>query len=238
VVLVGSALLATQISGVIWHFSPFARLVQFPYRFFALWSFTGPWLIADITDSSHHANRWMLGLFAVVCLFVVALPYQKIQSIIRPEGYFTTNESTTTVANEYMPKWVNVNPTQRTPNRLEVFQGNAGIEERRVTTNTIDVIIRAKEESVLQINTIYYPGWGAVVDNKPVDISYDNPYGVMRITIPSGDHEVYMAFRETAGRFVADILSVASFILYIILYVIFNPSQRSSNTVKRNKSKI
>ena len=161
--------------------------------------------------------RLLLAVVLVGTLGFVSLSYQKSQSIVRPEGFYTTNEGTTTVGNEYMPKWVRVIPVKRAEKRLEVFTGNATIEERTMHAEKIDITVHAKEDSVIQINTIYYPGWGALVDNKQTVISYDNPAGLMRISVPAGDHNVYMRFRETVERFVADVISL----IFIISYMIY-----------------
>ena len=67
---------------------------------------------------------------------------------------------------------------------------------------------------------MYYHGWGALVDNKRTIISYDNPGGLMRVAIPVGDHQVFMAFRETGERFLADLISGVFIIMYIALFLI------------------
>jgi uncharacterized membrane protein YfhO len=161
----------------------------------------------------------LLAIIASGVLILLSLPYQGSVSVVRPEGFYSTNEATTTVRNEYMPRWVSYVPAIRKQERIEVFNGNAKINIRLVTTEQINAIIHAKEESILQINTIYYPGWGAMIDNKPVAIQYDNPSGFMRITVPSGDHTLYMAFRETIDRFIADIISVCFVIVYLVWFV-------------------
>jgi hypothetical protein len=216
ILIVLGAFFATRFSGYFWKNSLLVQYVQFPYRFFSLWCFAAPWCIAMLSDEKKGAKQPVLALVAVVVLAVFSLSYQQSQSIVRPEGFYTTNEGTTTVGNEYMPKWVSVMPTKRADKRVELFTGQATIDEHLVKGGTIDITVHAKEESVLQINTIYYPGWGAMIDNKQAAISYSNPNGVMRLTIPAGDHTVYMGFRETAGRFIADIVSVAFFVLYLV----------------------
>ncbi len=100
--------------------------------------------------------------------------------------------------------------------KIDFYHGSGILYEKKVNTQVIDVVIDAKEPSIIQINTLYYPGWGGMLDNKKLNISVDNPYGVMRIGIPTGMHHLYMAFRETAGRFVVDVISFIFFIIFII----------------------
>jgi hypothetical protein len=220
VLLFGSAVLASSLSASVWQNSTFSKFIQFPYRLFALWSFAGPWFIASLANDKKNKVWFVIALASVVILFFLSFPYQRTESVIRPEGFYTSNEGTTTVADEYMPRWISFLPTKRASKRIELHKGNAGIDEIRVTTGKIDSVIRAQEESIVQINSLYYPGWGAQLDNKPITIAYDNPAGVMRVAIPTGEHHLYMAFRETGKRFLADSISVIFFMVYIISFVI------------------
>jgi hypothetical protein len=215
-----SSIMASGVTRILWQHPSFAKFIQFPFRFYSLWCFAGPWFIASLAGIAKDKRGVIISIVLALVLFVLSIPNQFLESIVRSEGFFTTNESTTTVANEYMPSWVNTMPTQRAPTRIEVVKGNVQYDTRHISTNTIDIGLHAKEESVIQINTIYYPGWGAIIDNKPVTISYDNPMGLMRITIPAGSHRLYMAFRETTSRFIADVFSFIFFVLYISIYVL------------------
>ena len=206
---------ATGISSYIWNIPLFARVIQFPYRWFSLVLLAGPWFVAYMADQKGVAR--ILAIIGVTYFMFVALPYWKTESIVRPEGFYTTNEGTTTVSNEYMPKWVTEQYEVRSAKKIDFYTGSGKIYEKKVNTQVVDVVIDANEPSVLQVNTLYYPGWGGMLDNKKLDISVDNPYGVMRIDIPSGTHHLYMAFRETAGRFIFDIISFIFFIIFIII---------------------
>ncbi len=222
--LFGSAVLTSSLSASVWQNSTISKFIQFPFRFFALWIFAGPWFIASLANEKKNRVWFVIALASVVILFIQSFPYQRSESVMRPEGFYSSNEGTTTVANEYMPKRVSFVPTKRASSRMEIYKGNALIDEIRVTTDKIDSVIRAQEESIVQINSLYYPGWGALLDNKPISIAYDNPAGVMRVAIPTGEHHLYMAFRETGKRFLADAISVIFFMVYIIW--LFVPRRR------------
>jgi len=203
----------TVISLYIWNIAIFSKIIQFPYRWLSLLLLVGPWFVAYVVDKKGMPRVFMF--FGILYCIYSSLPYIKTESVIRPDGFFTTNEGTTTVANEYMPKWVTQEFEIRPAKRVEFYSGSGTLYEKKVTTQTIDLVIDAKEPSVLQINTLFYPGWGGVLDNEIVDISVENPYGVMRIAIPIGIHHLYMAFRETTSRFIVDIVSTGFFITYI-----------------------
>ena len=119
-----------------------------------------------------------------------------------------------------MPKWVTKTFETRPAKKIDFYSGSGILYEKKVNSQVIDVVIDANEPSILQVNTLYYPGWGGMLDNKKLDMSIDNPYGVMRIDIPVGVHHLYMAFRESAGRFLIDIISFIFFITFIVFILI------------------
>jgi hypothetical protein len=216
VVLIVSVI-TTTLSSSIWNIPLFAKVIQFPYRFFSLLLLAGPWFVAYIADKNWFAK--LLSVVGIAYFVFIALPYSKTESIIRPDGFYTTNEATTTVADEYMPKWVTKKFETRPTKKIDFYVGSGIIHEKKVNSQIADVVIEAKEPSIVQINTLYYPGWGGMLDNKKADISTDNPYGVMQIAVPIGAHHLYMAFRETPTRFIFDLISVVFFILYIVIVI-------------------
>jgi len=208
------------VSAVFWRIPILTHIIQFPYRLLSVSIFTGAWLTAYVANHYHKQFVWMVCVFVGVGVWNAMTTFRSIVYIHEPEGYYTTNEATTTVADEYMPKWVSIKPSVHAPSRLEFYTGKGTIREKRMSTQIIDVEITAAQESVMQINTVYYPGWGAMLDNEKVLLSYDNPQGVMRISVPAGRHHLVVAFRETISRFLADCVSLVSIVIYIVLLFI------------------
>lgn len=226
---------ATQASGFLWRNSDFVKFVQFPYRWLSLWIFAGPWFIARlINDGKRVSHQIVTGVF-IVTLIVLWIPYLRSDSVIHNEGFFTTNEGTTTVADEYMPKWASKKMATRASKKLEFYSGAGEIHIKKVNTQTMDIEINAVEHSILQINTLYYPGWGAMLDNVSVTIFHDNPYGLMRINVPAGKHRLLVEFRETVTRFVADGITVGFSILYGISLIALLVSSKGKNVHKQRK---
>lgn len=211
-----SIFFASNWSAFFWRIPNVVKLVQFPFRWLSLLTIAGPWLVAC---GINELKRGKLIVITFVTLLFVGnwvAAYAGSVSVVHPEGFFSTNEATTTVKNEYMPLWASKQMSARANKRIEFFMGRGTIDEKKVTTQKIDVVIHAKEKSVIQINTVYYPGWGAMLDGVQATIVYENEYGLMRITVPTGDHQLYMEFRETPGRFLTDLVSAAFGVLYLI----------------------
>lgn len=214
VLYVISALLALPISGIIWSVRSVATLLQFPYRMLAVGTLMAPWMVAAAAEKFVKQKV----LVTSIVLFVLTVPawyqLQKISFVERDEGYYTTNEGTTTVADEYMPRWVSLIPGSRASERL-VFQGGRGtIVYEYLNTQRVVAHVDAAEASLVRLHTVYYPGWGIAVDDKPVPMTYDNPNGFMEVSVPSGKHKIEAEFRETVPRFLADIVSVGSFVAW------------------------
>lgn len=210
-------LLSLPLSAPLWN-GPVAPLVQFPYRFLILPVLFGPWIVAAIIEQLKGRKRILLMvIFVLLCARAAVTQLSQIQFVHRLLGFYTTNEATTNVANEYMPRWVSDIPTKRAVETLEVIAGDTTLSERTFPNERIRVEVDAKEISTVQINKIYYPGWGVTIDNQLVPIDYHNALGVMRIEVPQGAHTVEAAFRETPFRFAADLVSLISFIGFIVL---------------------
>lgn len=209
--------MALPVSAFLWQSPMLSKIVQFPYRFLLLPVVLGPWVIARVVEEMRGWKRVCL-LLIFGCLWLIPLGLQEaaITFVKRPIGYYTTNEGTTTVADEYMPRWVSETPKQRSLDTVDVVSGDANLSARRFPKETIDATVDVKEAGVIQINKVYYPGWGVTIDGVRAPIDYQNAFGFMRISVPTGIHEIHAAFRETPERFMADLLSVLSILCYFI----------------------
>lgn len=214
-----SVLLASPFGRFIWQIEPFASLIQFPYRMLAVGTILTPWLVAAVSERYVRQKAQ----FTFVLIFILAIPtwyqLQNITAVNRPEGYYTTNEGTTTVHDEYMPRWAEYIPDSRSAERLIIKSGRGTIVYEYLNTQRIVANIEASEESILRLNTIYYPGWGVLINDKPMKISYQNPNGFMEVSVPVGKHRFLAEFRETVPRFLADIISLVGIVGYGVFVI-------------------
>lgn len=214
VLFLGSILLALPLSGFLWSIRPIASLVQFPYRLLSVASITAPFLVAGAAEKFSNRKIATVSLLLVLLFPPAWYQLRNIVFVRRDEGYYTTNEATTTVADEYLPRWVIRSRPQRAFDRLVFEKGRGSIVYEHLNTQRVVASIDALEESVLRFHTIYYPGWGITLDGIPVPVTYKNPHGFMEVAVPAGTHKIEAEFRETVLRFLADILSTGSFIVW------------------------
>jgi len=228
-----SVYFSTRGSAFFWRIADFVKFIQFPFRWLSYLVISGPWIVAAAYDKAKRGRTIAAVLSITLLVIVWGAQYSRSESIVHEEGYFTTNESTTTTHDEYMPRWASKRMSNRATKKVEFFMGNGTIEEKTISTQKIDVVINAAEKSIIQINTIYYPGWGAMLNDAPVKIIYDNPHGFMRLSVPEGKSHLFMEFRETPARFLADVLSGIFGVAYISSLLIMLLTKKSGKSKKK-----
>lgn len=223
------ALLMLNVSNPVWH-GILVRIIQFPFRFGAVLLIIGSWILVYIHDKipSQIIRNFIFLLVGMGLLSNYINQISAIQIVDRPEGYYATNEATTTVADEYMPIWVKEKFDSRPVKRVEILRGLGDIstaENSPVATQKLRFTINLATESIIQINTVYYPGWGVIINGIPVKILHDNKHGLIQFIASPGNHTVLAEFRETLPRMISNIISMVSGI-GIIIFGIFKHDKK------------
>lgn len=221
VVFVLSCIFTLSISDVVWQLVPMAPYIQFPYRFLAPGMFAGAYLVAHLVEKRPRAIQLGIAAVAVLVFFITVLPrLRSVEIVTRQPGFYETNEDSTTVADEYMPRWVKIKPTQHTLRKVVIVKGLGTATLVRFSTRRLEASVTSQAGSTVGISTIYYPGWGVLVDDVPVPIRHTNERGLIEFDVPEGTHRVVAAFRETPLRLLADAITVISVIGYVGLLVL------------------
>lgn len=151
----------------------------------------------------------VIALAVVILALVHFVPLAKPESYInKGDDYYFTNDATTTSSNELMPLWVKSLPYQRPSEKVEIIDGNGGINGLSYNSKKLMFGFNGEKDSQIRINTIYYPGWQIFDNNKLVTPTYNNKYGVMDINLSKGEHAVVAKFSETKPRLAADLISL------------------------------
>lgn len=101
------------VSYPIWQYTPLPKLVQFPWRFLSLTVFC-------VAVFAGYLPKKIALLLAMVTI-IISIPFLQVSKTFYSEGFYTTNDDSTTVKNEYMPKWVKIDPTNRPAERQTVY---------------------------------------------------------------------------------------------------------------------
>jgi hypothetical protein len=208
---------ALPLSTVIWKLLP-VSVIQFPFRILSVSIIGFAFLGAFILSLFKTKIQILLGIVITLFLLAFSSPYiLKNEYFDKGEGYYSTNEATTTVKNEYMPKWVKQLPLERPQRKVEVT--NTAITAVSQKPNNISFTTQSAKNTIAIINTIYFPGWQATIDGKKTKIGYNNPRGLIEFSTPAGRHQVIVEFGETPVRLISDMISLQSF--FILCFLLF-----------------
>ena len=209
-----SVFLMTKYSYFFWRVIPVYNFIQFPWRLLSLTTFLTAFLAGAVISSLPQRFKKTAAFLSIILLLILNRDYVKPENyVFKNDSYYATNEATTTVSNEYMPIWVKNHPQQRAKNKAEILKGEGIIKNLIVKSNKISFLIEGEEESLIQVNTVYYPGWKVFVDNKNWNFDFQNKSGVIQFKLPKGEYKAAVVFRETPLRKTANAISLISLIL-------------------------
>lgn len=205
-------------SKVLWNL-PLLSEINYPWTLLALLGFMVSLLAGFLTLYSKYTKY--MAIVLTFLAFVLCLPYTKPEYYVnRGDAFYLTNDATTTSSKELMPLWVKQMPLQRSDKKVEIVKGKGEISD--ITFNSTRIMFTSilEEESVIRINTIYYPGWTVIGESN---LRYDNPKGVMEIQQKKGVHTTVLRFQETPLRIVSNSMSILTFLAVLFLGIITLP---------------
>jgi len=219
-----SVIFSSSLSTALWNIFP-VSFIQFPFRLLSLAIVSVSFLIACVISVSPKKLKIPIIVLSLIFLVLSAKPFLTPSEFFdKGEGFYATNMDTTTVKNEYMPKWVKQNPVERNVEKVEIVEGIGIVNNISYDSKKISFNIEARDDIKVRINTVYYPGWKVYIDNKESQIYYENEKGVMDISVLSGNHVVEASFVETPMRLLSDMISLVS--VFTLLAFILIESKR------------
>jgi hypothetical protein len=215
-VLSFSLLIASPLSNILWQFLP-VNFIQFPFRMLSLTVLAGAFLSAFILAQMKFKYKVVCGIILVIATAISSSEYILVKDVnTADDTFYSTNEATTTVHDEYMPLWVLEKPTEHFMNKVEVVSGAGEISNLFTSSKEIAFDYISDSPSIIQINTIYYPGWKALSGNQEKAIFYDNDRGLMQLKVKEGRQRIKVFFTETPFRAAADAISLIGLFLLLL----------------------
>lgn len=213
----GSLTLSTSIGSPFWNFLP-VSFVQFPFRLLSLTILCASFLAASVLSVFSGRVKIVAGAAIVMLVIFSAGQFMNpSQFINKGEGFYATNEGTTTVQNEYLPRWVKNIPTNRPKEKIEIIGGKGEIKNQFSNSRKISADLELQNNAIIQVNVNYFPGWQAWVNGQKVEIDYKNEKGVIQIFLPKGKYQILVKFGETPLRLFSDIISLGSLLFLGVL---------------------
>lgn len=211
-----SIFLSLSQSSFLWNIFP-VSFIQFPFRVLSLTIVSGAFLVAFIISQASKRNGLLLGVVIIIATVILSREYLfPTEFFNKNEGFYTTNEATTTVKDEYMPIWVKDKPNKHPESKIELIEGNAKISNVLFNSNRTSFDTNSEGSSKVQINTVYYPGWKVFLNGRNITPNYKEN-GLITIDVSEGKSNVIVKFGETPLRMFFNIISLIS-VLFLFLY--------------------
>ncbi len=211
-----SIFVTLPISYLLWKVIPGTNLIQFPFRILSLTMLGIAFLVALCVNIFRYHYKWVFSFLFIIITYVSAIPlFNAVTHEVYPDSYYSTNVDTTTVQNEYMPIWVHKVPLNLPNEKVFIANGHGSLSNIFSNGNDIQFTANLETQSIIQINTLYFPGWIASIDRKRTRINATNALGVIQLLVPQGIHTIVVKFTETTIRLIADCISLFSGILLV-----------------------
>lgn len=195
--------LTFPISSMIWKL-PGLSSIDFPWRSLMINAFLLSFLSGGIVFLPYGKK---LGLVLVILAIFYYFPFVKVQErFIKADSYYESNDATTTSNDELMPVWVKQKPTNRPYNKINLANGE--VSNLTYSSKIIKFNIVSDYDQNISVNTLFFPGWKFLVDEKKTNILPSPQTGLITLFIPKGPHQITGTFSYTLIRIIADSLSV------------------------------
>lgn len=212
-----SIFFATSPSTFLWNLLP-VSFVQFPFRLLSIAILCASFLAACITSVLKGQVKVAVGISLLVLAlfsssqFLFPKVFQQL-----PDTFYSTNQESTTVKNEYMPKWVKNIPTEMASSKVVNLKGEEKINTKEITANKIAFDVYLPIQRTIQVNTVYFPGWNVYVNGRKSNIIYDD--GLINFNLNKGENRVLVKFEETPIRELANLISMVSLIVLLAFLI-------------------
>ncbi len=246
-VLAGGLFMMLPVSTVLWENAPLLALTEFPWRLLGLTALSSAFLAgasvrlwADLGGNGGKLLASILSLaFVLVTSFVYLYPRQPFvdmrgSTLADITAYeLRTQTICTTGAGEFLPVGVKEHPStspmaqdylagrpvvklNNEPGRLPSF---VQAEHLNYTAVADEYRFTSPQPFTARINTLYFPGWRAYLDDQPVPIEVSSPLGLIEVAVPAGEHRLSLRFEDTPIRTGANILSIFALLILLDLWV-------------------
>ena len=212
-----SGLLMLPISEPVWKLLSVDKLIQFPWRLLSLTTFASAFIAGGLVGLVRkRARLWLVPAAVIVLLFLNFNYLGPREFIDRGEGYYSTNEGTTTVANEYLPVWVSRPPLSRAGQKVEITAGEGVVSRLDYDSRSVNFRLSATTAAQLRVNTHYFPGWSGEFDRRLLAVKPEGEKGLIGFELPPGEFQIKLVLKETPLRRLANLISCVSFGLILV----------------------
>jgi len=201
-------------SAEFWNIPPLSW-IDFPWRLLTPLAFF--LALATMFLSIYKPTRIIGGILVIITVLLsINFAHPKEYSD-KLDSYYATNDATTTSQDELMPIWVNDRPKERYGSGKVELEDRGAIYNLEYKSNSVKFRVVTNEPNKIKVNTVYFPGWKFYARGEEVSLDFRNPDGLIRFNVPAGNTSVEGRFTETPVRLIANIISILSLTISIVL---------------------
>lgn len=217
-----AAFLTTDLSKSIWqNFNPL-QTILFSWRFLTYTTFSIALLACFLIDKLSIPKTRIRVIFFIALIFIAIYPSRHY---LRGKNWHTYKTEfyknyidPFRLDNYYLPEGLtqNLENLQLAPISVINGEGQAKLISRY--NHRLEAAFDLEQPSLVQLHTIYFPGWELFIDNQKSQIvtNYPGLEGIIVAYVPEGSHKLTLKFEETPLRKIADFLSLGGFLILML----------------------
>ncbi|OGM31961.1 hypothetical protein A2803_02635 [Candidatus Woesebacteria bacterium RIFCSPHIGHO2_01_FULL_44_21] len=202
----------------IWNLIPFTNFIQFPWRLLTLTTFFTAFLAGFVVDNL--GPKKLSAILLATCSMLLVFFYFRPSKVTNKsdEEYVKHFFSNPQYSEDYLqlPLSASERSTNAITQRFAIEKGQV-VFENEISKVRWKAEISADEKSEVTASVLNFPGWYVKVDGNTVETYPSDPYGQLTFGVDKGTHEIELYWAETNLRLLADIISLLSLGVVLIL---------------------
>ncbi|MBI5045134.1 MAG: hypothetical protein HZC02_04355 [Candidatus Levybacteria bacterium] len=218
-----SGFLMTDMSSFIWKEISFLHYIQFPWRYLSFIALGVAVIGGSIVFflERYHKRSAFFFIFLFVFLTVFYNKHyfmpQYFWSNDKAVSYFSDTKWTVSkISDEYLPRDF-IKPKNRDEIPKELVKNQQILKNFEIIANSVykkEFIIDLDRQTIIQINTAYFPGWQLSIDDRR-DVKGFQKNGIFVLPLSEGVHHIELNFKQTPLERYSNYLSLLGIIIVL-----------------------
>ncbi len=208
----------SEVSLIIWENFKIIEFIQFPWRFFMVIPLSTAILSTILLKTLRIKYlQIFITLFTLLFITLFINPYLTSYTFISTQNYELNypewRENQNTKEKAFLEKgYYPIGVENDHHENLEIFLAPKDllVTPTNISSHLMLFRLRALSNTSLVINSHYFPGWRAYLNNQEIKITPTSKDYFMQVNIPSGEHSLELRFEDTLIRSLANKISIAS----------------------------
>ncbi len=211
--------LMTKQSLFFWKMIEPYTLIDFPWRYLAVTTFSGSVLGGYIVSQIQGWKKVVIfGFIIILAVYTNRNHFRVNQYTDIPLSLYVASETTTNTDDEYLPKWVD-RAYAKKENMPLIDSNEIQLKNIIRKTNRIFVDYHADKNSTINIFVMYFPGWNVQIDDVKLPVTKGDK-GNIKLDLPSGNHQLEFKYIPTPIMRMGELVSLMS--IFIIFWYTIN----------------